>query len=197
MTDLILRIIEGGGYLGIALLMALENIFPPIPSEAIMGMGGIAVAHGRMNFALLVAAGTAGSTAGNYAWYWVGRRFGLARLRPIVERHGRWLTLRWADVERLDAFFARHGEWIVFAARFSPAFRTIISLPAGLVAMPTARFLVWTAAGTTVWNVFLGGAGWWLGTRFGAAEKWTGPAALAIVGAVVVVWLYRVVTWRS
>ena len=86
MTDLVVEWIARGGYLGIALLMALENIVPPIPSEVIMGLGGMAVARGQMRFGVLVAAGTLGTVAGNYFWYWVGRRFGYQGLRPFVDR---------------------------------------------------------------------------------------------------------------
>ena len=196
MTELILRLIEQSGYIGIALLMALENIIPPIPSELIMGFGGIAAAHGRFEFWLLVAVGTIGSTAGNYFWYALGRRFGYQRLEPFVRRWGRWLTLEWRDVERINAFFSRHGQWVVFVIRFMPAFRTIISLPAGLTAMPRGRFLLATAAGTTIWNIFLAGAGYLLGSRFRTAEAWTGPVAIGITVLAVLFYLYRAATWK-
>ncbi len=196
MTEFILHMIESAGYLGIVLLMALENVIPPIPSEIIMGFGGIAVAHGRMDFVALVAAGTLGSTAGNYFWYWVGRTFGYERLRPFVERNGRWLTIDWHDVERINAFFQRHGAWMVFVVRFLPTFRTMISLPAGLVRMPRWKFLLWTAAGTTIWNIFLAGAGVLLGMRFRAAEAWIGPAAAVLTTAILLYYLWRVATWQ-
>ena len=93
MHELIIDTIARGGYWGIALLMAIENIFPPIPSEVIMGIGGVLVARGTMEFWPLIVAGTLGSTAGNYAWYWVGDRWGYRRLAPFVARHGRWLTV--------------------------------------------------------------------------------------------------------
>ena len=80
----------------------------------------------------LIAWGTLGTTIGNYFWYWVGARVGYQRLRPFVERNGRWLTLEWEDVERIHRFFIRHGHWVIFAFRFMPNGRTIISLPAGL-----------------------------------------------------------------
>ncbi|KAK0339599.1 hypothetical protein LTR94_033874, partial [Friedmanniomyces endolithicus] len=100
MTTFILDAIARGGYIGIFLLMALENVIPPIPSEVIMGLGGIAVARGEMEMLPLLLWGTAGTTAGNVFWYEIGRRLGYARFRPFVERHGRWLTLEWDDVER-------------------------------------------------------------------------------------------------
>ena len=196
MTEFALRLLEQFGYLGVVFLMALENIIPPIPSELIMGLGGIAVAQGRMDFTLLIVAGTVGSTLGNWVWYGIGRGYGVDRLRPIVDRWGRWLTMRWSDVERLDRFFERHGHWLVFVFRFAPVMRTMISLPAGLARMSQLKFLAWTAAGTTIWNIFLAGAGWWLGTRFREAEAWIGPAAL-VLGVLLLGWYgWRVATWK-
>ena len=197
MTDWIITLIEGGGYWGIALLMALENIFPPIPSEIIMGVGGIAVAKGRMEFWPLLVAGTIGSTAGNYAWYLLGDRLGYKRLRPFIERWGRWMTLDWRAVETIADFFKRHGAWVVFVLRFSPLLRTIISLPAGLAHMGHVRFLVFTFAGAAIWNAALIGGGHFLGSRFGdAIEQWTGPVVLAIVVLALAGYAYRVATWK-
>ena len=139
-----IRLIEQGGYWGIGFLMAIENVFPPIPSELIMGLGGIAVARGSMSFWPLLAVGTIGSTLGNYVWFLIGDRLGYERLRPFVRRWGRWLTMEWRDVERAAAFFRRRGQWIVFALRFSPFLRTMISLPAGLTHMKHWKFLAFT-----------------------------------------------------
>jgi len=196
MTAFILEWIAWGGYGGIALLMVLENVFPPIPSEVIMGLGGMAVARGQMHLVPLVLWGTAGTTIGNLFWYWVGRRIGYARFRPLVERHGRWLTLDWDDVERLHRFFVARGGWVVFVFRFMPTFRTMVSLPAGMTGMPLWRFVVWTFAGSLVWNAILGGAGLFLGSRFGELDRYVGPAALALTAAMVLGYLYRVATWQ-
>ncbi|OYW84160.1 MAG: alkaline phosphatase, partial [Sphingobium sp. 32-64-5] len=114
MTDWVVNLIDAGGYWGIALLMALENIFPPIPSELIMGIGGIRVGQGRMEMLPLLLAGTVGTVAGNYFWYWLGWKLGVERLRPLVRRFGRILTLEWRDIEALNRIFTRHGEKIVF-----------------------------------------------------------------------------------
>ena len=168
MTDLILHAIAQGGYLGIFLLMALENIFPPIPSEVIMGLGGIAVARGDMALVPLVVAGTAGTTAGNYFWYWIGRYLGYERFRPFVERHGRFL----------------------------PAFRTMVSLPAGMTRMPVVRFLVWTFAGAAIWNTVLAEAGVLLGTHFADLHRYVGPATVAVFAVLAVGYVWRVLTWK-
>lgn len=196
MTEVIVQLIARGGYLGIFVLMALENIFPPIPSEVIMGLGGMAVARGHMAIVPLVLVGTAGTTAGNYFWYALGRHFGYRRLRPFVDRHGRWLTLEWRDVEKIDRFFARHGQWVIFVFRFSPALRTIISLPAGMTRMPRWKFIVWTAAGATIWNIALVLAGYRLGADFKAIGHYIGPAAVVMMAGIALFYVWRVVTWK-
>ena len=196
MTELILNGIAWGGYIGIFLLMALENIVPPLPSEVIMGLGGMAVARGDMAMVPLVLWGTAGTTAGNYFWYYIGRHIGYARFRPFVERHGRWLTMEWEDVEKLHRFFVHHGGWVVFVFRFMPTFRTIISLPAGITCMPVWRFLVWTFAGSLIWNAILAGAGVYLGSRFAELDRYVGPLAVGIMVAIVLGYIWRVATWK-
>lgn len=196
MTQFILDWIAWGGYLGIFLLMALENVIPPIPSEVIMGLGGMAVARGDMSVVPLILAGTAGTTVGNYFWYWVGRRVGVARFRPFVERHGRWLTLDWADVEHIEHFFRKRGEWVIFVFRFLPTFRTMISLPAGMARMPRWKFFVFTFAGSAIWNAVLAYAGVLLGNHFSKLDRYVGPAAIGLSVLIALGYLYRVVTWR-
>ena len=147
MNAIILNAIQGGGYVGIFLLMALENIFPPIPSEIIMGYGGVLVAQGKMDFVPLLLIGTLGTVGGNYLWFWLGSRWGEAQLQGFVDRHGRWLTMEWEDFSRAQHYFRRNGDWVVFFLRFSPFLRTIISLPAGLAKMKLWRFLLFTFLG--------------------------------------------------
>lgn len=195
MTDVIVTLIARGGYLGIAFLMALENIFPPIPSEVIMGLGGMAVGRGHMAFAPLVLAGTLGTVAGNYPWYWLGRRVGYRGLKPFVDRWGRWLTVEWEDVERITRYFHERGGWLVFVARFMPTFRTLVSLPAGMGRMPHGRFIIATAAGAAIWNAILAGAGVLLDRNFRMLDRYVGPVAIALMVAIVAYYLYRVVTW--
>jgi membrane protein DedA with SNARE-associated domain len=196
MGEWIIRLIEQGGYWGIALLMALENVFPPIPSELIMGIGGLAVARGTMEFWPLLIAGTIGTTAGNYVWFLVGDRFGYKRLRPFVARWGRWLTLEWRDIERATRFFQRHGQWVVFGLRFSPLLRTMISLPAGLSHMKHWTFLLFTFAGAAIWNALLIKGGHWLAEYSEEVERWAGPVVLGIVVVSVVAYVWRVLTWQ-
>ncbi|WP_338468269.1 DedA family protein [Novosphingobium sp. ZN18A2] len=196
MNDWIIHLIEGGGYWGIAFLMVLENVFPPIPSELIMGIGGISVAQGRMEIAPLMLFGTVGSTLGNYAWFLFGRAVGYQRLRPLVRRWGRWLTLDWRAVEALVRFFQSHGQWVVLGARVSPFMRTMISLPAGLARMGHAKFLAFTFVGAAAWNAVLVGAGYFLGKNFGEIDKYLGPVSTGIVVVIVLAYIWRVIRWK-
>ena len=196
MSEWIIRLIEQGGYWGIALLMALENIFPPIPSELIMGLGGLAVARGTMTFWPLLIAGTVGSTLGNYVWFLLGDKLGYSRLQPFVRRWGRWLTLEWRDVENAAEFFRRHGEWIVFALRFSPFLRTMVSLPAGLAQMKHWKFLVFTFVGAAVWNALLIKGGHMLARYSDVVGKWTGPVVIGLLTLMIAAYVWRVVRWK-
>lgn len=196
MTEWILHLIETGGYWGILFLMFIENVFPPIPSEVIMGLGGIAMARGSMEFWPLLLVGTVGSTAGNYAWFVVGDKLGYERLQPLVDRWGRWLTCEWEDIEAASRFFQRHGQWVVFAMRFSPFLRTMISLPAGLAHMPHARFLAFTFCGAAVWNTALIHGGSWLARYLEETQEWLNWIIIGSIALGVIAYLWRVVTWK-
>ena len=196
MHEFIIEAIARGGYLGILFLMAIENVFPPIPSEVIMGIGGLLVARGVMDFWPLLAVGTIGSTAGNYAWFWVGDKWGYQRLAPIVDRHGRWLTLEWEDIERAQRFFQRHGQWVVLVLRFSPFLRTMISLPAGLSHMKAWQFLLFTFVGAGIWNVLLIMGGQWLGRYFEQSQDVLAWIVLGAFGLALGAYLWRVFTWK-
>jgi membrane protein DedA with SNARE-associated domain len=196
MHELIIEAIARGGYWGIAVLMAIENIFPPIPSEVIMGIGGVLVARGSMEFWPLLTAGTVGSTLGNYVWYWIGDKWGYRRLEPFVARHGRWLTLEWEDIESATRFFQRHGQWVVLFLRFSPFLRTMISLPAGLAHMKAWKFLVFTFVGAGIWNVLLILGGTWLGRYLETSQDVLGWIVVGTLVLALVAYVWRVLTWK-
>jgi membrane protein DedA with SNARE-associated domain len=128
-------------------------------------------------------------------WYAIGRWIGYERLKPFIDRHGRWLTLDWDEVERLHNFFLKYGPAIVFVARFMPVARTMVSLPAGMVKMNQLKFLAWTAAGSTIWIAALAGAGTWFG-QFANLDAFIGPVALAAIGSLVLVYVWRVIRWK-
>lgn len=195
MDSFIIDLIERGGYLGIFVLMVLENVVPPVPSEVIMGIGGLLVQRGSMQFWPLLLVATTGTVAGNYFWYWLGHSFGYRRLAPFVDRWGRWLTVDWEHIAKAQVFFHRHGHWVVFFLRFSPFLRTIISLPAGLAHMPRWKFIGFTFAGSLVWNALLIKGGEWLGHWLADSQHvlaWIigGMIVLAVAG-----YLWRLLTW--
>ncbi|RDE06691.1 DedA family protein [Sphingomonas aracearum] len=196
MTEFILKLMGDAGYFGIFLLMLVENVFPPIPSEVIMGLAGMGVSRGSFALWPVLLVGTAGTLAGNYFWYEVGRRLGYQGLKPWVERWGRWLTVEWQDVEKIIRFFHDRGGWVVFVFRFLPTFRTMVSLPAGMARMPHWRFSLATFGGSLIWNGALLWAGIVLDSRFSELERYIGPAAIATFAAILVFYLYRVATWR-
>ncbi|RYE02229.1 MAG: DedA family protein [Sphingomonadales bacterium] len=184
------------GYFGIFLLMVLENVIPPVPSEVIMGVAGIAAAQGRFDFLALVLVGTFGCIIGNLFWFEIGRRYGYQRLRPFVERWGRWLTLEWHDIEKMHAFFNRWGGITVFIFRFMPIGRTVISIPAGLMRMPFWTFVIYTTGGSLVWNLILVGVGYWLGASFETIDHWIAPIVTGIIVLLLIAYFWRVLTWK-
>ena len=196
MSDWVIRLIDGTGYAGVFLLMFLETVFPPIPSEVVMPVAGIRAAHGPMTLGGVIASGTAGAMAGNFLWYLVARWVGLARFRPFIERHGRWLTMDWGDIEKVERMFGRFGGLVVMFARLLPTIRSVVSLPAGMVRMHLPSFLVWSTIGTAVWSALLALAGYLLGQNFERIEDVIGPLSSAIVILIVAAYVYRQATWH-
>jgi membrane protein DedA with SNARE-associated domain len=159
MFDWITRIIGRLGYVGVASLTFLENLFPPIPSELVIPLAGYVAAEGDLRIGLVILTGTIGSLAGATVWYALGRRVGEARLRAWVDRHGKWLTLSSKDLDEAQQWFRRHGRASVFIGRLMPGVRTFVSLPAGFTTMPLAPFLLYSALGTVLWTAALAYAG--------------------------------------
>lgn len=197
MNSFILETIAGGGYIGVFLLMALENIFPPVPSEVIMGYGGVLVAKGHFAYWPLLLIGTSGTLVGNFFWYWLGWRLSEAQLRLFIMRWGRWLTIDWRQFVAARKLFLRRGDLIVLLLRVSPFMRTLISLPAGVARMRPLRFAALTFVGSLVWNgVLIAGGGALAPTieRYEAVAGW-------IVGSLIALalgwYLWRVATWKA
>ena len=196
MTEWIVRLIEQTGYLGVAFLMFLETVFPPIPSEVIMSIAGVAAGQGKLHYGWVVAAGTAGAMLGNILWYLAARALGIIRLKPIIERWGRWITMNWAEVERAERWFALHGTFFVLVGRLLPTIRSLVSVPAGLLKMRFRDFFIASTVGTAGWTALLAGAGYELGQNYGEVDKVLGPASTAIMVALVIGYFYRVWTHR-
>ena len=156
MEQIIIEIINKFGYAGIAFLIAVENIFPPIPSEIILTFGGFATTFSSMNVWGVIAAATAGSVVGAIVLYYLGRILSKERLEHLITgRIGKVLHLKKADVGRAGRWFLKHGNKTVFFCRFIPIVRSLISIPAGVGKMRMGIFLSLTAVGTFIWNVVL------------------------------------------
>ena len=197
MSDWVIRLIDQMGYLGVGFLMFLETVFPPIPSEVIMPLAGVAAAKGTMSLGGVIASGTVGAMFGNFFWYLVARVIGIERFRPLIERYGRWFTVDWNDVEKSERLFGRYGSIIVGVGRVLPTVRSLISVPAGLLHMRLKTFLIWSTVGTAVWTAALAIAGYVLGVQFEDINRIIGPLSSAVMGAIVLFYLWRQLTWRN
>ena len=197
MDNWVVRLIEQSGYLGVGFLMFLETIFPPIPSEVIMPVAGVAAAKGKMDYPLVVAAGTAGAMLGNIVWYLAARALGVDRLRPFITRYGRWLTLSWREVERAERWFRGNGVFFVFLGRMLPTVRSLVSVPAGLLRMRFRTFVIASTLGTMGWTALLAGAGYKLQENVGQVEEMIGPASNAVLVVLAAGYLWRLWTHKG
>jgi membrane protein DedA with SNARE-associated domain len=181
-SDWVIDVIDAAGYLGLAALMFLECVFPPIPSEAILPFVGFAVAEGTLSFPLVIIAATAGSLAGNLLLYVAARRGGVA----LLARHGRRVGATPERLLLLERWFDRWGSATVLACRAIPLVRSTVSLPAGLARYSLPKFLVLTTLGSAIWNTALIGLGWALDEQWRAVEEKMSGVSYVVVAVLVV-----------
>ncbi len=155
MENWITEFMSNYGYIGIFLLIALENVFPPIPSEVILTFGGFMTTYSDLTIMGVVIASTLGSVAGAVILYGIGLLLDVERLEKIVDRWGHVLRLKREDIYKADAWFDKYGVWTVFFCRIVPLIRSLISIPAGMSNMKFWLFLLFTTAGTLIWNIIL------------------------------------------
>ena len=189
------ELIAAIGYPGIVIVMAIENIFPPIPSELVLPFAGALSAKGEMNFWAAVAAGTAGSLIGAIVLYAVGYLAREAGVRSLVARYGKFLFISEKDLDRAAEWFERYGEAIIFFGRLIPLVRSIISVPAGYTRMNPVRFIIYTILGTTLWNLILAYAGRLLGENWEEILAFMDTYQYATL-AVIAIAVVSFVTWR-
>ncbi|AWL07461.1 DedA family protein [Massilia oculi] len=197
MFDFITEFMQSGGYLAVFALMALENIFPPIPSELIMPFAGFVAARGDLNVVGVLIAGTAGSVAGALPWYYAGKVYGKERLEKFADKHARWMTVTHGDIEHAMESFEKHGRKVVLFGRLIPAIRTLISVPAGLAGMPMGQFLLYSTVGSLVWTGILTGAGYMLESQYERVAQYVDPVSKAILIGLLGWYLYRVATFKK
>ncbi|MCP2015952.1 membrane protein DedA with SNARE-associated domain [Deinococcus sp. HSC-46F16] len=194
MADWVQGLMDSMGYLGILLLMILENLFPPIPSELIMPSAGFAAARGEMSLPIVILMGVLGSVIGTLPLYYIGRAFGEERLVAWADKHGKWLTLSGKDIRKADDWFDRHGTKAVLFGRMVPGIRSLLSLPAGMSEMPMPKFLIYSAIGSGLWATALAMAGYVLGENYDRVEQYISPVSkivLAVVVVAAVVWFLK------
>ncbi len=180
--DWLMKLMMVIGAPGAALAVALENIFPPIPSEVILPLAGFAAAEGHFSLTAAIIWTTAGSVVGAWALYWLGQVLGEARLRAIA---GTLPLTRESDIDKAMSWFDRHGSKAVFFGRMIPGIRSLISIPAGLHGMKGASFTLYTTLGSLLWNSLLIFAGYELGANWSVVEGWVSQVQNVVVALVV------------
>lgn len=193
-TQLAVRILETTGYAGAAVLMGLESMIAPVPSEAVMPFVGFLVADGKWNLGLAIAATSVGSLAGSWLSYLMGYYGG----RPFVLKVGKYLLLNVHDLEWTEKFFhQRGGVWTLFLSRFIPVVRHFISIPAGTGKMPLMPFMVATVIGSTIWNTFLLICGMKLREHWPVVQRYSHQIDVVVVIALLGVAVWWVYTRRG
>ena len=181
--------VESAGYVGVFLMVVLENVFPPIPSEAILPLAGFLAGEGRFWLPAVILAATMGAVAGALILYYAAYWFGEARLRWLIRKYGKWFAVSERDLDSANAWFDHHGYKAVFLCRMVPIVRSLVSLPAGLRRMNLVPFIAYTAIGSGLWNSLLIVAGWWLGDNWEDVSHLVDyldyPMYVAIIGALI------------
>ena len=184
MIDWATSVIDSIGLIGVAFLVALENVFPPIPSELILLLTGFNVSDGRFDFVSGVIAATIGSVVGAYFLYGIGRLLDDERMERFLAGIGRFVGLKKSDVHKGFVWFERYGTYVVLFGRLIPVVRSVVSIPAGGDKMPLAKFTLLTAAGSLVWNLVWVAIGWGMGDQWEKAGKWGDYLQYCVVAVV-------------
>ena len=178
-------LIQSLGEIGVALVIIIETVIPPIPSELLLPLAGSLVAQGEFNFITIVLAATVGSVAGATLLYGIARWAGNRRIDRWIDRWGKWLLVSREDMDQARAYFGKYGNRAVLVARVIPGVRSVISIPAGLTGMPITDFLIYTTIGSALWNLMLVSAGFFLGKQYDLVEKWLDPVSPIIYALVI------------
>ncbi len=194
LVDWVTDLMQSAGAPGAAFAIALENLFPPLPSEVFLPLAGFTAAQGKMSLLDAILWTTMGSVAGALVLYWIGAMLGRERVRRIATRMP---LVRVSDVDRTEAWFLRNGYRAVFFGRMIPVFRSLISIPAGVERMRMAPFLAYTAAGSLLWNTALILAGYLLGDNWHLVEQYVGIGSKVVLGLALVAVAIFVVTRLS
>ena len=177
-ADFAVNFIDQTGYASVTILMSLESMVAPVPSEAVMPFAGFLVESGRFTFAGVIFFSTLGSLIGSWLSYYIGSLGG----RPLVERFGKYLLLDKHHLDLTERFFEKKGDATIFISRFIPIVRHLISIPAGIGKMKLWKFLLYTVAGAGLWNAFLTYVGYVLKTNWTEVMKYSHIIDLVVLG---------------
>lgn len=197
MQEWIINIMNQFGYLGIALLIAIENVFPPIPSELILTFGGFMTTYTTMNIWLVALFATIGAVIGAFILYSIGLLLPVEKIENIIDRWGHVLGLKKEDVKKAESWFDKRGTSTIFFCRFIPIVRSLISIPAGMAKMKKSTFFLYTMLGTAIWNIILtylgaiAGAGWERIVEYMDTYSYIALVVFAVLGLGVLVWLFK------
>jgi membrane protein DedA with SNARE-associated domain len=199
MLEWITNTINSMGYWGIALLMFVENLFPPIPSELIMPLAGFTASPhqpggAKLHIIGVFLAGVLGSVLGALIWYYPGKFLGESRLKKLADKYGKWLTVSSKDIDKAKNWFSTKGSKAVLIGRLVPGIRTLISVPAGLSEMPMIPFLFYTTLGSAAWVGLLTYSGYLLGSQYSLVDEYLAPVSKIVLGGLVLifmVWIFR------
>ncbi|ENU58674.1 DedA family protein [Acinetobacter guillouiae] len=178
------------GYFGIALLMFLDNVFPPIPSEVIMPSAGFAASKGQLLLSGVIIAGSFGSLLAAALLYWVGRKIPNQSIFNWVDRYGKYLFIKSEDVKKALDWFEKYGHRVVFFGRMVPAVRSLISIPAGMSHMPFWKFMLYSSVGTIIWTTFLACVGYYFGNNIELMQQIFSRVGYVIIVIVLILVAY-------
>ncbi|WP_427156853.1 DedA family protein [Aliinostoc sp. HNIBRCY26] len=197
-SDWIKNIIESLGYWGIGLLMFVENLFPPIPSELIMPLAGYTanLPGSKLNIAGVFVAGLLGSVVGALIWYYPGKLLSEKRLRDLADKYGKWITVSGKDITKAKQWFDTQGNKAVLIGRLVPGVRTLISVPAGMSNMRLLPFLFYTTIGSAAWVGLLTYSGYALGSQYELVDKYLAPVSKIVLGGLVLGFVFWVLKRR-
>jgi membrane protein DedA with SNARE-associated domain len=197
MNDWILSFMEEFGYIGIMLIIALENLFPPIPSELVLPFGGFMTTTTNLSVPGVIIAATIGSVLGAIILYWIGRLIDVEVLERFIDRWGHILRITKKDIRSADKWFLKYGSWTVFFCRLIPVVRSLISIPAGMAKMKFGTFIFFSTLGTIIWNTILVSLGAALGAswedilEYIEVYKSIVYVLIAAIGIIVIVWYIK------
>jgi membrane protein DedA with SNARE-associated domain len=189
-VDWAVAVMNKVGEPGVALIIALENLFPPIPSEAVLPLAGFSASKGDLNLILVILWATVGSVVGAIMLYYIGAALGRDRTREWAKKIP---LMKVGDIDKTEKWFVENEGKTVFLGRMLPIFRSLISIPAGIEKMPMKKFIPYTIAGSLVWNSALAGAGYGLGERWNKVEQYAGQLQNAVIVIVLLGLIYFVV----